>query len=132
MDESKKGYLPMSQGIHFSKKMSPKTSEERERMAMILYASAVGSIIYAMLYTRPDIAHALGIVSRFQADLGEDHWKAVKNILKYLRRTKDVFLVYEGSELKLEGYTNSSFQLDLDDSKFTSGYVFTLYRGAVS
>ena len=132
MDGSKKGYLPISQGIHLSKKMSPKTSEERERMAMIPYASAVGSIMYAMLCTRPDVAYALGIVSRFQADPGEDHWKAMKNILKYLRRTKDIFLVYGGSELKLEGYTDSSFQSDPDDSKSTSGYVFTLNGGAVS
>ena len=68
MDGSKKGYLTMSQSIHLSKKMSPKISEERERMAMISYDSVVGSIIYAMLCTRPDVAYALDIVSRFQAD----------------------------------------------------------------
>ena len=56
----------------------------------------------------------------------------MKNILRYLRRTKDVFLVYGGLELKLEGYTNSSFQSDPDDSKSTSGHVFILYGGAVS
>ena len=83
MDGSKRGYLPMSQGIHLSKRMSPKTPEERNRMNSIPYASAIGSIIYAMLCTRPDVAYALGISSRFQADSGEDHWKAVKNILKY-------------------------------------------------
>ena len=81
MDGSKNGYLPISQGIHLSKKISPKTSEERERMAVIPYALAVGSIMYAMLCTRPDVAYALGIVSRFHADPREDHWKAVKNIL---------------------------------------------------
>ena len=56
----------------------------------------------------------------------------MKNILKYLRRTKDIFLIYRGSELKLEGYTDSSFQTDPDDSKFISGYIFTLNGGAVS
>ena len=132
MDGSKRGYLPMSQGIHLSKKMSPKTPEERNRMSSIPYASTVGSIMYAMLCTRPDVAYALGIASRFQADPGEDHWKAVKNILKYLRRTKDIFLVYGGSDLKLEAYSDSSFQSDPDDSKSISGYVFTLNGGAVS
>ena len=73
MEESKRGYLPMSQGIHLSKRMSPKTPEERNRMSTIPYASAIGSILYAMLCTRPDVAYALGIVSRFQADPGEDH-----------------------------------------------------------
>ena len=132
MEESKRGYLPMSQGIHLSKRMSPKTPEERNRMSSIPYASAIGSIMYAMLCTRPDVAYALGIVSRFQADPGEDHWKAVKNFLKYLRRTKDIFLVYGGSDLKLEAYSDSSFQSDPDDSKSISGYVFTLNNGAVS
>ena len=56
----------------------------------------------------------------------------MKDILKYLRRTKDIFLIYEGFDLNLEGYSNSSFQSDLDDSKSTSGYVFTLNDGAVS
>ena len=87
--------------------------------------------MYAILCTRPDVAYALGIVNRFQSNPGEEHWKAVKNILKYIR-TKDVFLIYEGSELKLEGYIDSSFQSDLDDSKSISGYVFTINGGAVS
>ena len=56
----------------------------------------------------------------------------MKNILKYLRRTKDIFLIYGGSDLKLEGYSDSSFQSDPDDSKSISGYVFTLNGGAVS
>ena len=78
------------------------------------------------------MAYALDIVNRFQADPGENHWKAVKNILKYLRRTRDIFLIYEGSDLKLEGYTDFSFKSDPDDSKSISGYVFILYGGAVN
>ena len=81
MDGSKRGYLPMSQGIHLSKRMSPKTPEERNRMSSIPYASAVGSIMYAMLCAGPDVAYALGIVNRFQADPGEDHRKAMKIFL---------------------------------------------------
>jgi hypothetical protein len=91
MDGSKKEFLPMNPCIRLYKKMSLKTSEERNRMSSIPYASAVGSIMYTILYTRPDVAYDLGIASKFQADPGEDHWKAVKNILKYLRRTKDIF-----------------------------------------
>ena len=100
-------------------------------MNMIPYASAIGSIMYAMLCTRPDIAHALSVTSRYQADPGLEHWKAVKCILKYLRRTKDLLLVYGGNSLKVEGYTDSSFQSDVDDSKSNSGYVYTLNGGAV-
>ena len=100
-------------------------------MNSIPYVSTVGSIMYAILCTRPDVVYALGIVSN-QADPGEDHWKVVKNILKYLRRNKDIFLIYEGSELKLEGYTDSSFQSDPNDSKLILGYVFILNGGVVS
>ena len=56
--------------------MCPKTPEERKRMNEISYASVVGSIMYVMLCTKPDVAYALGIASRFQADLRKDHWKA--------------------------------------------------------
>ena len=57
----------------------------------------------------------------------------VKNILKYLRRTKDVFLVYGGEEeLVVNGYTDASFQTDTDDSHSQLGYVFTINGGAVS
>ena len=73
MDGSKRGYLSMSQGIHLSKRMSPKILKERNRMSSIPYASAIGSIMYAMLCTRPNVAYTLGIASRFQADPGEDH-----------------------------------------------------------
>ena len=60
------------------------------------------------------------------------HWVDVKNILKYLRRTKDVFLIYEDGDLIVEGYSDASFQSDRDDSKSQSGYVFTLNGGVVS
>ena len=60
------------------------------------------------------------------------HWVAIKNILKYLRRTKDVFLIYGDGDLNVEGYSDANFHSDRDDSKSQSGYVFTLNGGAVS
>ena len=103
-------------------------------MSKILYASAIGSIMYAMLCTRPDVSYALSITSRYQSDPGESHWTAVKNILKYLRRSKDMFLVYGGLEddLVVNGYTDASFQSDKDDFRSQLGYVFCLNGGAVS
>ena len=73
MEESKRDYLSIGHGIQLSKKISPKTPEERNRMSSIPYVSTVGSIMYAMLCTRSDVAYALGIVSKFQIDPGEDH-----------------------------------------------------------
>ncbi|KAL0352612.1 UNVERIFIED_CONTAM: Retrovirus-related Pol polyprotein from transposon TNT 1-94 [Sesamum calycinum] len=82
--------------------------------------------------TRPDIAYALSVTSRYQLCAGEARWTAVKNILKYLRRTKDIFLVYGGGELILEGFSNASFQSDDDDGKSQSGFVFKLNGGVVA
>ncbi|MBY3556132.1 hypothetical protein HGI15_22655, partial [Modestobacter lapidis] len=68
MENSKRGLLPFRHGIHLSKDMSPKTDQEREHMSKIPYASAVGSLMYAMLCTRPDISHAVSVVSRYQSN----------------------------------------------------------------
>ncbi|KAL0551698.1 hypothetical protein IC582_010787 [Cucumis melo] len=100
-------------------------------MSNIPFASAVGSLMYAMLCTRPDICYSVGIVSRYQSNPGRDHWIAVKNILKYLRKTKDYMLVYGSKDLILTGHTDSDFQIDKDARKSTSGSVFTLNGGAV-
>ncbi|KAK8558787.1 hypothetical protein V6N13_098423 [Hibiscus sabdariffa] len=113
--------------------MCSSSPQERERMSQISYASAIGSIMYAMICTRPNLSYALSMISRYQANPGEGHWIAVKNILKYLRRTKDVFLVYGGEEeLGIKGYTDVSFQTDKDDSRSQSDFIFCLNGGTVS
>ena len=87
-------------------------------MKVIPYASAIGSIMYAMLCTRPDVCLAKSLAGRYQSNLGVDHLTAVKNILKYLKRTKDMFLIYGGDkELIVNGYVDASFDTDPDDSK---------------
>ncbi|VFQ66990.1 unnamed protein product [Cuscuta campestris] len=133
MSNSKKGSLPMTPGTVLSKSQSPSTPEQKELMMKVPYASAIGSIMYAMICTRPDVSFALSVTSRYQGSPGEAHWTAVKNILKYLRNTKDAFLVYGGEEeLKVVGYTDASFQTDRDDSKSQAGYLFCLNGGAFS
>ncbi|XP_073119684.1 secreted RxLR effector protein 161-like [Henckelia pumila] len=112
--------------------MCPKNDEEIEMMTHVPYASVIGSVMHGMISTRPDVAFALSVSSRYQGNPGPMHWKAVKDILKYLRKTKDMFIVYGGGELKLEGYSDSSFQSDVNDSKSTSGFIFMLNGGAVS
>ena len=133
MENSKKGSLPANHGIKLSKKDCPSVEAEIARMKDIPYASTIGSIMYAMTCTRPDVAYAVSITGRYQQNPGEPHWIAVKTILKYLRRTKEYFLVYGGQpELEVAGYADASFQSDCDDYKSQSGYVFTLNGGAVS
>ena len=133
MEDSKKGNLPMMHGLALSKAQCPNSQKELDIMKRVPYASAVGSIMYAMLCTRPDVSCALSMTSRYQANPGEAHWRAVKNILKYLRRTKEMFLVYGGEEeLRVKGYSDASFQTDRDDCRSQSGFVFLLNGGAVS
>ena len=65
-------------------------------MSRVPYASAVGSLMYAMVCTRPDIAHAVGVLSRFMSNPGKEHWTAVKRVFRYLRGTSDYGLCYQG------------------------------------
>ena len=133
MHDSKKGCVPMTPGMALSKSQCATSDMEIANMSRIPYASAIGSIMYAMICTRPDVSYAISVTSRYQANPGECQWTAVKNILKYLKRTKDEFLVFGGvEELSVKGYTDASFQTDSDDYRSQSGYVFILNGGAVS
>ncbi|KAK8694648.1 hypothetical protein V6N13_072195 [Hibiscus sabdariffa] len=85
------------------KEMCPSTPQERERMSQIPYASAIGSIMYAMICTRPDLSYALSMTSRYQANPGEGE-----------------------EELRIKGYTDASFQTDKDDSRSQLGFIFCL------
>ncbi|KAK4382478.1 Retrovirus-related Pol polyprotein from transposon TNT 1-94 [Sesamum angolense] len=122
----------MRHGIKLSKKQSPKTDEELKGMSDIPYVSTVGNIQYVVQYTRPDIAYALSMTSRYQTYTGEAHWSTVRTILKYLKRTKDMFLIYDCGELILEGYSDASFQLGDDHAKSQSSFVFKLNGGVVA
>nr|GEX54398.1 hypothetical protein [Tanacetum cinerariifolium] len=134
MDKSKCGSIPMQVDLHLSKSQCATTSAEMKRMQNVPYASAVGSIMYVVRCTRPDVAFAQNITSRFQQNSGEAHWTDVKNILKYLRNTKDTFLVYGGdpeAELRVNYYCDAGFETDSDVTKSQTGYVFVLNGGAV-
>nr|GEX73716.1 retrotransposon protein, putative, Ty1-copia subclass [Tanacetum cinerariifolium] len=95
MDNSKYGHIPMQERLDLNKTQGASTPIEVKHMQNVPYASVVGSIMYAVRCTRPDVAFAQNITSRFQQNPGELHWTAVKNILNYSRTTKDIFLVYE-------------------------------------
>ncbi|GJX02490.1 retrotransposon protein, putative, ty1-copia subclass [Tanacetum coccineum] len=97
MDNSKRGCIPMQERLDLNKTHGASTPGEVTRMQNVPYASTVGSIMYAVRCTRPDVAFAQNITSRFQQNPGKPHWTAVKTILKYLRNTKDMFLVYGGN-----------------------------------
>ena len=80
MGDAKPVSTPLASHFRLSKDQSPQTEEERDFMAKVPYASAIGSLMYAMVCTRPDIGHAMGVVSRFMSNPGKAHSEAVKEI----------------------------------------------------
>ncbi|RVW29670.1 Retrovirus-related Pol polyprotein from transposon TNT 1-94 [Vitis vinifera] len=132
MNEAKPVSTPLGSHFKLSKEQSPKTEEERDHMSKVPYASAIGSLMYAMVCTRPDIAHAVGVVSRFMSRPGKQHWEAVKWILRYLKGSLDTCLCFTGASLKLQGYVDADFAGDIDSRKSTTGFVFTLGGTAIS
>ena len=132
MQDCKPISTPLPINCKLSSGMSPSSEAERMEMSRVPYASAVGSLMYAMICTRPDIAQAVGVVSRFMADPDREHWNVVKRILRYVKGASNVALCFGGSEFVVRGYVDSDFAGDLDKRKSTTGYVFTLAGGAVS
>ncbi|XP_060211884.1 uncharacterized protein LOC132639459 [Lycium barbarum] len=101
-------------------------------MKKVPYASAIGSLMYAMICTRPNIAHAIGIVSRFLSNPRKEHWNAVKWIMRYLCSTSSLSFCFGTEKPILCCYTDSDMAGDVDTRKSTSGYLITYAGGAVS
>ena len=124
---------PFVKGDRFNLNQCPKNDFEREQMKNIPYASVVGSLMYAQVCTRPDIAFAVGILGRYQSNPCMDHWKAAKKVLRYLKGTKYYMLMYRQMDnLDVIGYSDSDFAGCVDSRKSTSGYMFMMADGAIS
>jgi hypothetical protein len=132
MEGCRHAFVPLTAGIKLSEEMCPKTPEERKNMENVPYASALGSLMYAMLFTRPDLCFVVGLLSRYQKNPGIEHWKQIKHVLSYVKATLDYSLSFNQKELQLQGYTDADSQGDLDSRKSTSGYLFTFSGGAIS
>ncbi|XP_068662925.1 secreted RxLR effector protein 161-like [Aristolochia californica] len=96
------------------------------------YASTVGSFMYALICTRLELAYAVGILSRFQANPSFTDWEGVKWVMCYLKRTKSYALTYQADKLKLVGYSDFDYQGCVDTRKSTSGFIFMFGRGVIS
>ena len=126
MQECNGVHTPMEPGRRLvAAQDSNKLMDQRE------YQSLVDSLMYIAVETRPDLAFALSVLSKYNSKPTTDHLLATKRVLLYLMETSGMALVY-GSVDMLIGYTDSDFAGDLNDRKSTSGYVFTLAGIAVS
>ena len=116
----------------FSLHQCPKNELEKKDMERFPYASAVGSLMYAQVCARPNIAYSVGMLGRYLSNPGMDHWKKAKQVMRYLQRTKDYMLTYRRSNhLEIVGYSDFDFMRCLDSRRSTSGYIFMLVGGAV-
>uniref|UniRef100_A0A2N9GEX0 Integrase catalytic domain-containing protein n=1 Tax=Fagus sylvatica TaxID=28930 RepID=A0A2N9GEX0_FAGSY len=111
----------------------PKNEEEIENMSKVPYASAVGCLMYAMVCTRPDLAHAVSTVSRYMANPGREHWNAVKWISRYLKGTAEHGILFsrQPGTNSVVGYVDADYAGEVDDRRSTTGYVFTLSGGPI-
>jgi hypothetical protein len=133
MDNCGVSSTPLSTSTKFSEAMCPTSEQEREIMSGVPYRAAIGSLMYLMVSTRPDLAAAVGLLSRFLNNPGEQHWIGVKKVFKYLQGTRKVGLEYrKGQGVILEGYTDSDWAGDLDSRRSTSAYVMMIGGTAVS
>ena len=97
-----------------------------------LFQSIIGSLMYAMIQTRPDIAFAVCFLSRFLSNLTTAHIQAAYRVLRYLRHTKTLGVTYHGKEKGFKGCSDSDWGADIDTRSSTSRYLFFLYGGVIT
>ncbi|XP_048605130.1 secreted RxLR effector protein 161-like [Brassica napus] len=128
MDHAKGVQRPFGMYFNLRSVTEKEVKEHRDKMKLIPYQSDVGKIMYAIVGTRPNLAYAAGLVCRFfMIQSLKNHWLAVNLIMRYVRETQDVKLVYlsEG-EFVVEGYCDADYAGDLDGKRLLSGMMFTV------
>jgi hypothetical protein len=124
--------IPMESGCKLSKSMSPSTPTEEEAASKFPYREIVGSLMYLMVSTRPDIGYAVGQLAKFMNCHGPQHHAAATYLLRYIKGTQYIGIKYGSTELNLVGYSDSDWASDVDSRRSTTGYIFMLAGGPIS
>jgi hypothetical protein len=132
MQDAKPVSTPLAPHFKLSLDLCPASDEDIKYMSRVPYSSAVDSLMYAMVCSRPDLAHVMSAVSRYMANPGKEHLNAVQWIFRYLRGTSNACLRFGKSTRGLIGYVDSDYAGDLDNRRSLTGYVFTIGGCAVS
>ena len=132
MEECHPTATPLVAKQKLTRDMSPVTDAELQRMADIPYRSAVGSLMYLALATRPDIANAVRDLARYSHNPGWDHWLGVKHVFRYLQGTKDLGITYTRTNESLLAYSDSDWANDESTSRSVTGNVFILANAAIT
>ncbi|KAH9791940.1 CCHC-type domain-containing protein [Citrus sinensis] len=119
MSKAKPLQLPLASHFRLSNLQCPQTEAQKQGMASVPYANAVGCLMYVMVLTRPDIAHVVSVVSRYMAQPGEDHWKAVKWILRRRSLTGYLFML-NGCAVNWKATLQSVVALSTTEAEYTA------------
>ncbi|XP_031254695.1 secreted RxLR effector protein 161-like [Pistacia vera] len=134
MAGSKLVIMPLASHFVLSKEQCPKTEVEMQTMEYVPYSNIIGSVMYAMIGTRPDLSFAISLLSRFMSNLGAKHWTALKWVIRYINNTHGVGLEYcnRGVSLDLVGFVDADFAGDKDTRKSTTSHYFILGGNCIS
>ncbi len=124
--------IPMETGLKLSKTMSPASPEEIETASTFPYREIIGSLMYLMVSTRPDISYAVGQLARYLNCHGPQHQAAATILLRYVKGTQQLGITFGTSDLSLTGYSDSDWAADVDTRRSTTGYIFMLAGGPIS
>ncbi|KAE9076669.1 hypothetical protein PF010_g23812 [Phytophthora fragariae] len=126
-ENAKPCLTPLEPGVQLTKADEPQTEEDKAKMKSKPYRSLVGSLMYLACGTRPDISVAVAKLSRFPENPGEKHWDAGIKVVRYLLKTKDVGIVYDGLlGTQLEAYPDADWAGNRDDRRSVSGMLLML------
>ena len=125
MDQSKSVATPIEPRLNLDRNTD-------EDPADVPYREVIGSLMYLMLGSRPDLCYAVNYLSRFQDKPTQEHWTHVKRILRYVNETLEFGLQYKRSSAPLFGFCDADWASDLNDSRSTSGNVIKVFGNTVS
>jgi hypothetical protein len=126
-ENSKSSNIPIQPNNNLTSKLENEKESLRELVDPNMYRQVIGSLIYLMTSTRPDISYSVGLLSRFMSNPRELHWRCLKRVIKYLKSTINYSLIYEKATIKessLVGYSDSDYASNADDRRSISGYLF--------
>ncbi|KAE8974324.1 hypothetical protein PR002_g25946 [Phytophthora rubi] len=126
--DAKEVVNPCESGMKLTKMQSPTTNAERQAMKTKPYRSLIGCLLYITTCTRPDVVYIVTQLSRFLENPGQQHWKAAIRVLRYLKSTKDLGIIYNSNDgnVMLEAYTDADWGSNLDDRRSVSGIMIMI------
>jgi hypothetical protein len=133
LEDVKATRTPLDPGCALSKQMNAETEEDRRLTVKQPYRELVGSLMYLMVCTRPDIAFSVSQLSRYSSNHGMGHWKALMHVIRYVKGTKGLGITFKGGiGLYPSLFSDASFASDVDSRRSVSGYISYMGGGPIS